>query len=130
MNEKLYEGLVVEYERLVEILDQLEVNSEEWKETHDRLLLVIDKMNTFNKTETEYYVKSEERELQKTLEKEKQKITWQRVGFEMSKIILPLLITVGVRTIERHEMYDFEEHGRLTSTAGRQFRFMDLFRKN
>ena len=63
------------------------------------------------------------------LEQEKQEITWKRVGFEMSKIVIPLAITAIIRKKERGEMFDFETHGRITSSVGRQFRLTDLFWK-
>lgn len=157
MNEKLLEVLTSECDRLIEIVDSADPKSDEWKSAYAKLQEMIQQMNAFNKVETEYYTKCEERRIQEEhnkvmeeLERQKmaqhveietlrrdtdlalerlKQIDWKRVSFEMAKVLIPLLITIAVRTIERREMYDFEEHGRLTSTAGRQFRIMDLFWK-
>lgn len=158
MNEKLYQELVDECDRLTKLIEEEEFNSEGWKAAYSRKLDILEKMNSFNKVETEYYTKQEERRVEEEhnkqmleleekkleqhkeldqrriaydliVEKEKQKITWQRIAFEMAKILLPLGISAAVRHKERRDMYDFEEHGRITSTVGRQYRLMDLFWK-
>lgn len=165
MNEKLYEELVKECERLTGIIDSEEVNSDKWKAAYAKKLDILEKINNLYKVESEYWSKSDDRELQKehnekmlemeekkleleekklkqhedieqsrrnaelALEQEKQKITWKRVGFEMGKIVIPLAITAVIRRKERGEMFDFETHGRITSTVGRQFRLTDLFWK-
>lgn len=165
MNEKLYEELSKECDRLTAIIDQEEVNSDKWKAAYGKKLEILGKMNDLNKTESDYYSKQEDRNAQKehneavlqmeerklemeekkleqherieqsrrdaeiSLEQEKQKISWKRVGFEMSKVLVPLAITIIARKAERKEMFDFETHGRITSTVGRQFKLQDLFWK-
>lgn len=158
MNEKLYKELVDECDRLTEIIDNEEPGSDTWKLAYGKKLDILEKMSAFNKVETEYCIKQEDRNLERehnqkmlemeekkldqhweiecsrreaemALEQEKQKISWKRIGFEMAKIIVPLGLTILVRGKEREEIFDFEEHGRITSTVGRQFRLQDLFWK-
>lgn len=158
MNEKLNDVLIEECDRLTEITDSEDVGSEAWEAAYRRKLDILEKMNAFNKVETEYFIKAEDRRVEEernrkmleleerklaqhleiersrregeiALEKEKQKLNWKRVSFEMAKILVPLGVTILVRRKEREEIFDFETHGRITSTVGRQFRLHDLFWK-
>ena len=60
------------------------------------------------------------------IEEKKLKVNWKDVGVKAGLCLIPLAIKIAVRNREQKMMYDFEEHGRLTSTAGRQYRPIDL----
>lgn len=158
MNEKLLEALMEEYNRLKEILESSPIESDNWKMADQKMHDLMKTMNEFNKAETEYFTKQDVLEAEKkhnekmleiekeklaqhakieesrrqgeiALEKEKKKINWERLAFELALVLVPLGVTIASRRQERHEMYDFETHDRLTSTVGRQFRLLDLYKK-
>jgi hypothetical protein len=63
------------------------------------------------------------------LEQEKQKITWKRVAFELGKLVIPLGISIVHYNMAQKKVFDFEEHGRITSTAGRELHLPKIFTK-
>lgn len=53
-------------------------------------------------------------------EKEKQRITWQRAGLELAKVIVPTLISIGAYNVFQKRMFFFEKDNRVCSSTGRQ----------
>jgi hypothetical protein len=148
MYEKLYQELVDECDRLTVIIDKEKFGSEDWKWAYGKKMELLKQMAERCKEDDEFTAKEEERKITKEhnskmrklerikleqqkeierlrnetsmkLEREKQKVTWQRVAFEMAKILIPLGISVALYRESRERMFDFEEHGRVTSTVGR-----------
>lgn len=158
MQEKLKEELMVECDRLTEIIDNNEPGSEMWKEAYSKKLAVLDKMQVYEKCEGELWSKQEERRITEEhnqemialedrkleqhlvietsrnnanikLEETKQKITWQRVTFEMAKVVVPLGISIIHYNRAQKKVFDFEEHGKITSTCGRDLHLPKIFMK-
>jgi hypothetical protein len=158
MDEKLYNELIAECDRLTEAINQMETGSDEWKQVYGRKLDVLEKMQEYNKVDAEYYDKMENRriteehnskmveiEIEKMrehkeierernaatiqAEEEKQKLSWKRVIFEMAKLVVPVGISSAIYLHAQNKVFDFEEHGRITSTAGRELHLPKIFTK-
>lgn len=129
MNKELHDELLKECDRLTKIIDREDEGSDLWKLAYGKKQDILDKMNAYNKVTIDYIMKENALEADMTLEKEKKKISWPRVGFEASMVLIPLLITIKARKDERHEMFDFDTHGHLTSAVGRQYRLLDFWKK-
>ena len=158
MNEKLYEELVMECDRLTEIIDNSDEGSDEWTKALNKKLDILDKMNAFYKTASESEAKAKDREVAKLkddymfkleqdklvehrvieelrssaqieLENKKQEVTWKRVAFEMIKLLIPLGVTIWHYNQAQKRVFDFEEHGRITSSAGRELHLPKIWSK-
>lgn len=153
MEEKLLEELIKECDRLTEIIDSSEVGSDEWKMAHSRKLDVLEKMQAFYKTETEYQIKFEDREAtldhdvemltleEKKLEQhmeierlraeearalEDMKRSWKAFGFAIGTVVLPELLKIVYHNAHTDKVLGFEEHGRIVSSIGRQLKLPKL----
>lgn len=66
------------------------------------------------------------------LEREKQKITWQKVAFEFSKLLLPIAVTsyLNRKTYleAQRNMFAFEKDATIVSKAGREFHLPRIFK--
>lgn len=155
--DKLEEALMEKYDRLVERLEDPSLSKGEYDydRTEKELSDLIKEMQTFYKTDCEYWAKQEERRIEEEhnkemlaleekklaehnrveqernetniqLEKEKQKLTWQRVAFEFGKVILSAGISAVVFFKAQEKVLKFEETGRITSTAGRELHLPKL----
>lgn len=146
MNEELYKELIDECERLTNIIDNSEVGDEQWKLAYGKKLDILDKMQEYNKTDSDWMIKSEDRKVLKehnermeALEKRrleieagKSELSWKYVAFEAGKILIPLVISIWHYNSAAKKMYDFEEHGRITSTVGKDLhlpKISNVFRK-
>lgn len=158
MDEKLYNELIGECDRLTEIINSSKIGSEEWKAVYGRKLDILEKMQEYNKIEADYYDKQESRRIteehnskmldieiekmkeHREIEKErnaaaiaaedhKQQLSWQRVAFEMAKILAPVGISSALYLHAQNKVFDFEEHGRITSTPGRELHLPKIFTK-
>lgn len=158
MSDKLYQELVNECDRLTKIINSEETGSDAWKLAYSKKLDILEKMQAFDRSESEYYAKQEERRITEEhnrrmleleerkmeqhemieesrneagirLEQEKQKITWKRVAFELGKLVIPLGISIVHYNMAQKKVFDFEEHGRITSTAGRELHLPKIFTK-
>lgn len=95
---------------------------------------LLDKLSEDEKLRLETLDKEERRNLEamknetlSEIEKEKAKISWKKVLFEMSKLLGPVIITMLGYDIFQRRILRFEETGRIASTAGRELhlpRFM------
>lgn len=88
-----------------------------------------------DKEDMEYHDKKDRRDLEKakndatiTLEREKSKLTWGRVGFEMAKVLIPLAVSMYVSDKWQRRMLKFEETGRFTSSVSREFHLPKLLK--
>lgn len=81
----------------------------------------------YNRQQLEYYDKEERRRIEEKkndemtkVERNKQKIGWERWAFEFLK--LGITIGTGMYSFFKGQsnMLNFEEHGRITTTAGRE----------
>lgn len=154
----LSKELITECNRLTKIIDDSEACSNTWNDAYGKKLQILDKMQTYDKNDCDLWTKQEERELTKLhneklywleiekeadkrsieeqrnkanlmLEKEKQKVTLKRAAFEIGKLVIPLAISIIHYNYAQRRVFDFEEHGRITSTAGRDLRLPKIFMK-
>ena len=123
----LREGLLEEVAYHLEQIDLLENGSKEQQAMVQDLKLLVDALNTMNQAELNAMNESERREIERIkneklyeLEKEKSKLGWQRVTFEMAKVMLPIIVSIAAYEHFQNRIIDFETNGRLTSTAARE----------
>lgn len=108
-------------------IDRLENGSKEQQAMVQDLKMLVDSLNAINQTELNALNESERREIERIknenlykLEQEKAKLSWQRTTFEMAKIIVPSIISIAAYDWFQRRIIDFEENGRLTTTASRE----------
>lgn len=157
--ENLNVALWEEYGRLKKQLDTFDVRSDDWKDSHSKLIKVAQEIKDVEKIKAEYEAKREERRIEEMhnrnmedlerrkliqhmdiedarnttqimLENTKQKITWQKVLFEAGKILLPLTISIIHYNNAQKRILSFEEHGRIVSTPGRELHLPKILTKN
>lgn len=150
MNDKLYDEMIADCDRLQEIIDNSEVGSDEWKVAYNKKMELYDKMNAYNKADSDYLSRQEDRKVQeehnremreiereklkqheeiekirneaaKDLEKEKQKVTWQRATLRIAEVGIPIILSYIAVHNEGTRMFKFEEHGRLVSSQARAY---------
>lgn len=116
-------------ERLVELLTKMETmdpNDDAYGGYLDAVNTLSDKLAMAEKNAMDLEDKTEKRrieedrnEAQTEVEKEKQRIGWKKVTFEMMKIVTPI-VTGGIIFDRIHnKVMKYEEEGRITSTSGR-----------
>lgn len=111
-------------------LKQIAKIDHETKEGKDNLVKAIHLVELLVNTDrdnAEYYDKQERRRIEEErnramneTERDKQKLTWGRVGLEMAKVIVPLGVSFVGYNVFQKRILKFEETGRLTSTASRE----------
>ena len=102
----------------------------ETKEGKDRLaksIHLVELLINTDRDNAEYYDKQERRRIEEErneamneTERDKQKLTWGRVGLEMAKVVVPLVVSFAGYNVFQKRILKFEETGRLTSTASRE----------
>lgn len=73
----------------------------------------------FEDKEDRRAVERERNETTRLIEENKQRITWQKVGFELLKLAVPTVISAYYYRKFSEQMYEFEEEGRINATASR-----------
>lgn len=113
-----------------------EINPEtkEGKEHLDKSIRLVELLIDTDKNDCEYWDKQERRRIDEErnkamneTERDKQRLTWGRVGLEMAKVVVPLFVSFAGYNVFQKRILKFEETGRLTSTASRELhlpRFM------
>lgn len=158
MNKIIKDELVTECERLTEIINNEDVGSDKWKMAYAKKQDILEKMLAYEKMESDYVTKQEERELQKQrdesmreieeqkmkqhaeieqkrrdtekeLEKRKEIIKYICIGADAVMLFVPLAISIKERHTSEDKMYNYEEHGRLVSTVARQWRLPEILWK-
>ena len=134
-NVELKDALLEEVAYHLEAIDQLENGSKEQQTMVQDLKLLVDALNQINQNELNALNESERREIERIknenlykLEQEKSKLGWQRVTFEMAKIIVPSIISIAAYDYFQRRIIDFEENGRLTTTASRELHLPKFMR--
>lgn len=131
--ESIRDGILEELAYHFEHIDRLGDGSKEQQAMVQDAKALIDAFNSLCQTENDALDKSERRKLDKMkndamheLELEKSKLGWQRVTFELVKILLPAVISVGSYSYFQKRILKFEETGRITSTGGRELHLPKL----
>lgn len=108
--------------------------SKERKAAIEEALSLVEKLNETDKISADYQDNEERRRIEEKrndetaqIEKDKQKLTWQRVAFEIGKIMLPAIGGYIAYDKFQKRVMKYEETGKICSTPGRELhlpRFM------
>lgn len=100
------------------------------KEGEERGLKIIElmskQMDVHERTASEIYDKEERRRIDEERNKatakteaEKIQLTWKKVLFELAKVVIPTGLSIGAYHVFQKRLLQFEETGRLTSSASK-----------
>lgn len=127
MTEETYNMLEKAAQVQLEGVETLDAGSKEGKEALTKSIHLVELLITADKDNSDYYDKQERRRIeeernkaQNETERDKQKLTWDRVGLEMAKVIVPLIVSLAGYNVFQKRVLKFEETGRISSTAGRE----------
>lgn len=108
-------------------VETLDAGSKEGKEALAMSIHLVELLITADKVNAEYYDKQERRRIeeernkaQNETERDKQKLTWDRIGLEMAKVVVPLGMSFAGYNVFQKRVLKFEETGRISSTPGRE----------
>lgn len=147
----LKEALIEKYNRLNQIVNDPNVKAEERQKAEVGIVDVIKELQKYNDSMDEYTAKAEERRITEEqnkrmeqlerdklaehtkveemrnqasleLEKQKQKLNWKRVAFELGKIAVPILLSGAMYFKAEKDILHFEESGSIRSKPGRELR--------
>ena len=127
MTEETYGMLERAVQAQLEKVETLDAGSKEGKEALVKSLHLVELLITTDKDNADYYDKQERRRIEEDrnkamneTERDKQKLTWGRVGLEMAKVVIPLVVSFAGYNVFQKRVLKFEETGRISSTAGRE----------
>lgn len=127
MTNETYEMLEKAAQVQLEKVETLDAGSKEGKEALVKSIHLVELLITTDKDNADYYDKQERRRIeedrnkaQNETERDKQKLTWGRVGLEMAKVVVPLVVSFAGYNVFQKRVMKFEETGRISSTAGRE----------
>lgn len=137
MDGKTYKMLEEGVQNLLANVKTIDPESEEGQAALTKATKMLELLITADKDEADYHDKKERRRIEKErndamikIERDKQKITWGRVGLEMSKIVVPMVGSFVVSIILQNRVFIFEKGGNIiTSIAGRQLRLPNFMPK-
>lgn len=96
---------------------------------------LLEKLTAIEKDNMEYWDKEKRREIEQeknetmaSIEQEKQHITWQRVGFEMAKVAVPVVLGSIFSLVLHSNTMKFEESGTYTSWSSRHLPTPKIFK--
>ena len=100
MTEETYGMLERAVQAQLEKVETLDAGSKEGKEALVKSLHLVELLITTDKDNADYYDKQERRRIEEDrnkamneTERDKQKLTWGRVGLEMAKVVVPLVVS-------------------------------------
>lgn len=106
---------------------ELEPNTKEGKDALAKSVALVELLVSVDKLSFESVDKEERRRIDEErnkaadeTERQKQEITWSRVGLELAKAIAPILVSFVGYDVFQKRVLKFEETGRISSTAGRE----------
>lgn len=127
MTNETYELLEEAVQNQLKQIENVDTSTKEGKEVLQLAMNLAQLLITTDKDNADYYDKEEKRRIEEernkameSVERDKQKLTWQRVCFEMAKVVVPLAIQIVAFGNLQGRMFKFEETGRVTSTGGRE----------
>lgn len=127
MDNSTYEMIENGARTLLSQIDTLDLGTKEGVDVLAKVNHFVELLVTLNKDASDYEDKAERRKIEKErneamaeIERDKQKITWERVGLEMSKVIIPLLIQVIAFSELQKRMFIFEKTDSIHSFGGRE----------
>lgn len=119
-----------ETNKLIELLITADKDADDFHDKEARRKIEEERNKASNEIEREKLKIEEERnKVLAGIELEKQRITWKKVGVEMAKAVVPLVISlVGYNIFQKRTLF-FEEHGSICSFAGRELHLPKIFNK-
>lgn len=127
MTEETYGMLERAVQAQLEKVETLDAGSKEGKEALVKSLHLVELLIATDKDNADYYDKQERRRIEEDrnkamneTERDKQKLTWGRVGLEMAKVVVPIVVSFAGYNVFQKRVLKFEETGRISSTAGRE----------
>lgn len=93
------------------------------------LLITADKNNMdYCDKQDRLKVEKEKNDDMTEMERNKQKLTWGKVGLELCKVLLPTCVSIAAYDVFQKRILKFEETGRIVSTAGRELHLPKFFK--
>ena len=127
MTETTYNLLEEAAQVQLEAVKSMDATTKEGNEALAKSIRLVELLITTDKDNADYYDKQERRRIEEernkamdATERKKQELTWGRVGLEMAKVVVPLVVSFAGYNVFQKRILKFEETGRLTSTAGRE----------
>lgn len=127
MTKETYQLLERAAQIQLENIEDFDIGSKEGKESLTKATHLVELLITTDRDTDDFTDKQERRRIeeernksQNETERDKQKLTWGRVGLEMAKVVVPLVVSFAGYNVFQKRILRFEETGRLTSTAGRE----------
>lgn len=127
MMKETYEMLERAAQIQLENIEALNTESKEGKDALTKSIHLVELLASIDRDADEYHDKTERRRIeekrndaQNETERDKQKLTWGRVGLEMAKVVVPIVVSFAGYNVFQKRVLKFEETGRITSTAGRE----------
>lgn len=127
MNDVTYDLLEKAAQAQLKQVEKFDCSTKEGKESVAKAVHLVELLVTADKDNADYFDKQERRRIEEErniaaneVERDKQKLTWGRVAFEMTKVVVPLAIQIVAFSGLQKRMFKFEETGRISSTGGRE----------
>lgn len=127
MTKETYELLEEAAQVQLKQVTKINPETKEGEEHLAKSIRLVELLINTDRYNYEYYDKDERRRIEEErnkamneTERDKQKLTWGRVGLEMAKLVVPLLVSFAGYNVFQKRILKFEETGRLTSTASRE----------
>lgn len=135
MTDETYNMLERAVQVQLEAIENLDTESKEGKDALMKSTRLVELLIASDRENLEYYDKEERRRIDEErnkatneTERKKQELTWGRVGLEMAKVVVPLVVSIAGYNVFQKRILKFEETGRISSTAGRELHLPRFFK--
>ena len=136
MQQETYDLLERVVKNHLEELDSMNLEDENREEYYKETAGLVERLITADKDSNEAWDKQERRRIEEkrnneanALEQDKQKLGWKKIGFEMAKVVVPVVISMVGYDIFQKRVMKYEETGRISSTAGRELHLPSFMKK-
>lgn len=127
MTEKTYDLLEKAVQKQLEAVEEIETDTKEGKEALTKSIQLTELLVSVDRDQNDAWDKQEKRRIEEernkasnNVEIQKQSLTWGRVGLELGKVVVPILVSFAGYNVFQKRILRFEETGRISSTAGRE----------
>ena len=136
MREETYNLLETAVANHLTNLESMDEGDENRDQYYKETVGLAEKLIAADKDANEAWDKQERRELERKrnddaneIERDKQELGWKRIGFEMAKVVVPVVISmIGYNAFQKRVM-KYEETGRISSTAGRELHLPSFMKR-
>ena len=135
MTEETYNLLEKAAQVQLRQVTKIDPETKEGKDHLAKSIHLVELLINTDRDNAEYYDKQERRRIEEErneamneTERDKQKLTWDRVALEMAKVVVPLVVSFAGYNVFQKRILKFEETGRLTSTASRELHLPKCFK--